>query len=97
MSALFSVVDDGQPDGVRAPDESVEVTLRGRLRSSWHPHYKGGTSCFIETSGGKVCIAITAPGGGWARIYLSKEEVLDLAVSLEEEFHRVPRYVGEDV
>jgi hypothetical protein len=44
---------------------------------------------------GSVKLAITAPGGGWANIYLSKNQVCDLIVTLEEQLHRVPLYRGD--
>lgn len=75
------------------------VTVSGTIQQSFggepwgdpEKPYGFGPAMFVERYvDGKVEIGVTGPQGGWARIYLTEEQVRDMIVSLENALHPAP-------
>ncbi len=75
------------------------VTVTGTFKGSFggapilgKPEYGFETTLILEHYYGKVKLGMCS-GKGWEYIQLTKEEVYDLIVSLEESLHTVPLVV----
>lgn len=70
---------------------TIQKTFGGEPWGDPKKPYGFGPAMFVDPKyGDRVEIGVTGPQGGWARILLTREQVQDLIVTLENATHPSP-------